>query len=466
MNTTLPKQSSQELKRRGRPAGGQEIEINANYSQLYHISETIKGFLTRLRPQGLLNLVAIIPDEKPTGKTFEMPAEAKAATDWAADRNKEGMNVYFTVNPVKTRISGKPSKRDIAAAEYTHVDIDPSVTEGYEVGRRLLLENMVPELKGFEPSPALIVDSGNGLGAFWRIDGGSIEQVEQINLQLIQRFGGDAGTHNIDRLMRLPGTRNYPTKKKLAKGYLSEPGEAKLLDTSNVQCAAEELAAKLPQVPHESKLTKSAAAKPTQFSEDTRPLSQEEIVALDARLKEALERSPNLKRRWHGEPHGLTDTSRSGFDFSVTALLKAAGFSYRETVHLLVHSFKHGKGTDNTERDLQRSWERCGISSPDEIVSLCKEANGRGEAWEPVLYAARPNAQTVDHVLTQLGNSREFAGKRALKMDYEAYAASKAGEESEQQVQEQAGQRLALLWDPTRMNEMVKQTENALQASP
>jgi len=30
MNTTLPKQSSQELKRRGRPAGGQEIEINAN----------------------------------------------------------------------------------------------------------------------------------------------------------------------------------------------------------------------------------------------------------------------------------------------------------------------------------------------------------------------------------------------------------------------------------------------------
>jgi hypothetical protein len=39
----------------------------------------------------------------------------------------------------------------------------------------------------------------------------------------------------------------------------------------------------------------------------------------------ALEISSSLKRRWRGETDGLTDTIGSGFDFSITALLKSAG---------------------------------------------------------------------------------------------------------------------------------------------
>ena len=85
-----------------------------------------------------------------------MPTETDAAVDWALHRNQAGSNLYFTVNPVKTAVSKKPTKEDIESAEYAHVDIVPDVTGGYREGRRVLLfsqftgmlkliENMVRE---------------------------------------------------------------------------------------------------------------------------------------------------------------------------------------------------------------------------------------------------------------------------------------------------------------------------------
>src|SRR5699024_151789 len=58
---------------------------------------------------------------------------------------------------------------------------------------------------------------------------GSVEravELEAYNIQLEKIYGGDH-CHNIDRIMRLPGTVNLPTKKKAKKGR--KPVEAELV---------------------------------------------------------------------------------------------------------------------------------------------------------------------------------------------------------------------------------------------
>lgn len=436
--------------------------VNINQSSANDPShETIRTALAALRPSGLQNLVAIPLVGPPIGATFDLPAQLDEAADWTANQNAAGHNLYFTVNLVSERVHGKPTKTHIAAAEYAHVDIDPDVTNGYAEGRDRLLNETLPELQAFTPAPSFIIDSGNGLGCFWRLDGATVQEAEDLNRRLIVQFGGDPGTYNIDRLMRLPGTLNYPTKTKLAKGYPEAPSSARLLPACDATYPVAALADVLPAVALTTPALPVSADPP-----DLTPLTPEDIQALDARLAVVLDQSPSLRRRWHGETNGLQDTSRSGLDFSVTALLKATGFSYPETAHLLRHSFKHGKGTENTERDLQRNWTRCGTVSPAEIYAVCSEARQRGDRWEEALYATQPNEQTVDAVLDQLAQEKDSSGKRVLKADYEVFATSRVAEAAEQQVIAQAGNRLALLWDPRDMNAMTDRVEDALRTIP
>lgn len=177
----------------------------------------IQEFLTAFREGGSWVLTAITPDRGTTTQTFTCPD--RAAT-WAEAQNGQGRNLYFHVNPTKTPLTIKAKKADISALEYLHVDIDPRDGEDRDTER----ERILGLLTGFSPEPTFILDSGNGYQAFWRLEtpeplGGDadIEPLECYNRQLADLLGGD-NCHNIDRLMRLPGTTNYPNAKKRAKG--------------------------------------------------------------------------------------------------------------------------------------------------------------------------------------------------------------------------------------------------------
>jgi hypothetical protein len=69
----------------------------------------------------------------------------------------------------------------------------------------------------------MIVKSGGGFNVYWALAepvyaNGNIEQLEDANRGLVMAFGADKGTQNLDRILRLPGTLNYPTKAKLRRG--------------------------------------------------------------------------------------------------------------------------------------------------------------------------------------------------------------------------------------------------------
>jgi hypothetical protein len=255
----------------------------------------IKEALRKIRPLGLQNLVAIREGAVPMGQTFELPSQLDEATGWALSQNQAGMNLYFTVNPVKSSLGKKPTKDDIAEAKYAHVDIDPHVSSSYEEGRKHLLEEVLPRLEGFQPNPALIIDSGNGLGAFWRVDEAEIADAEHLNKQLIAHFGGDAGTWNVDRLMRLPGTLNYPSKKKLDKGYPEAPSQAKLLRSNNVTCSVHQLRSALPEPETTKPPREDAQAVQKVAGTELRTLTEDEQKQVELRLESALEQSAKLR---------------------------------------------------------------------------------------------------------------------------------------------------------------------------
>ena len=177
-------------------------------------------FLKCFRPTGPWTLTAIpVEGGKLTTTTFEAKAPRKV-DNWLKKFGTDH-NIYFSVNPTRDAVSKKASREDIDAVEYLHVDVDPRAGECLADEQPRILQS----IREFKPVPTCLIFSGGGYQAFWRLEepikiGGDIakaEEAKRYNMQLEIRLGGD-NCHNIDRIMRLPGTMNRPNAKKRKRG--------------------------------------------------------------------------------------------------------------------------------------------------------------------------------------------------------------------------------------------------------
>lgn len=168
-------------------------------------------------------LVAIHPDNhKVVGAT---PNTSKNLIAFLTKYGAEGFNLYFTPNRTKRPISTKPKKADIRFFDFAHVELDPPDTikdlAAWQKRARA-------KLKASPWPPSVIWSSGNGVQALWRIDEPlDLADVpaalcESKNRGLLEAFADDEieiqGTWNVDRILRIPGTINYPNAKKRAAG--------------------------------------------------------------------------------------------------------------------------------------------------------------------------------------------------------------------------------------------------------
>jgi hypothetical protein len=191
-------------------------------------------FFQALKPGGPWVLTAIVPDGATETITARSPAEITAFID----ANNGKRNIYYTLNPLRSATSKKPSKTDVAAIEYLLADLDPRDDEKPEAAK----ERYTKQLNGggFFVEPAALVDSGNGLQGVWRLsepiplgeptknangklefspeDKAKIEDAEARSKSIMSRLGSNAGTQNIDRLLRVPRTINLPNAKKRKLG--------------------------------------------------------------------------------------------------------------------------------------------------------------------------------------------------------------------------------------------------------
>jgi hypothetical protein len=190
------------------------------------------SFLKQLRPNGPWILTAITPD----GPIDTITAHTAAEVDAFVNEHNGKRNIYYSVNPTRNAVSKKASKTDIAEIEYLPADLDPNAGENSVDAKTRYLQ----QLETFEPKPTAILDSGNGIQCLWKLtsrivlgaplktmegklafspeDQAKIKDVEDRTAAIMVRLGAKAGTQNIDRILRLPGTTNLPTKTKLKAG--------------------------------------------------------------------------------------------------------------------------------------------------------------------------------------------------------------------------------------------------------
>jgi hypothetical protein len=168
-------------------------------------------FLRWLRPGGPWVLTAIEPDGPTTTITAKTPADVR---DFVGKHDGK-RNLYFTLNPTKGPISKKPTKQDIGAVEFVHADLDPRDDESPKQAK----ERYRAALKAL-PKASALIDSGNGLQALWRFEDcpKDFATVEAVSKGVMLALGGKAGTQNVDRLLRLPGTENLPNAAKRRAG--------------------------------------------------------------------------------------------------------------------------------------------------------------------------------------------------------------------------------------------------------
>jgi hypothetical protein len=171
-------------------------------------------FLKQLYPKGAWVLTAIQPEGPTVTRLFNNLEDARR---FVVEHNEAGYNIYYSVNVTKGDLRSKAKKSDITFIEALHLDADPAPDESPEEFKARIL----PKLESFDPRPSVVIDSGNGVQGLWFLkkrvknDGSeTIAQIEDLNHALAEAFDADPSTRNIDRILRLPGTINYPNARK------------------------------------------------------------------------------------------------------------------------------------------------------------------------------------------------------------------------------------------------------------
>ena len=134
--------------------------------------------------------------------------------DFVARRNAERRACYYALNEVEAGLTKKATKGDIVAARGLHVDVDPP-----KDGSLFDKSGALTQLRALPIQPSYIVDTGGGFQAVWLFNEPvrDFSVVEDMNRRIASLTGGDH-CHNIDRLLRVPGSLNTPTAKKAAAG--------------------------------------------------------------------------------------------------------------------------------------------------------------------------------------------------------------------------------------------------------
>jgi hypothetical protein len=190
--------------------------------------------------------------------------DLRAVMQWI-DARQGKANLYFCVNSTREPKNKKAEKTDIASLVALHVDVDVHVGEDQEAG----IARIIKAFHEYKIPPTVITSSGGGAQAFWLLKEpfanphpfpecdpipdtkgkptnpeyikamefrlAWAEDAKLYNIAIERDLAGD-NCHNIDRIMRLPGTINIPNEVKIKKGR--KPALAYLVEGHADRCYA------------------------------------------------------------------------------------------------------------------------------------------------------------------------------------------------------------------------------------
>lgn len=134
------------------------------------------------------------------------------STEIAYNLCNSGIDVYFGVNP-RTGKVGK--KENVHYLTSFHTEIDYGVEGHKKIAKYKTYNEAIKVICDFPLQPTWINLSGGGLHCYWvlkdpvKVETVGVGVLESINKNLTLQLGGDTGTQDISRVLRVPGTFNF-----------------------------------------------------------------------------------------------------------------------------------------------------------------------------------------------------------------------------------------------------------------
>lgn len=194
-----------------------------------HITEYV-GLV--FEPGDLVEVRALRPGGKAASEfasADELKAEHSGIRLWIESKIGEAWNVYVGANP-RTRKGGK-SAGDVAVARCLFADFDNCTP------RQAMAAIQAAKL----PNPTLLINSGGGVHAYWRL----LQAITNLALwtgyqkRIIALLGSDNVIHDPPRIMRLPGTPNQKRDPVVVCEVVGGTKQAVSLDDMGIQPVTE-----------------------------------------------------------------------------------------------------------------------------------------------------------------------------------------------------------------------------------
>lgn len=233
--------------------------------------------------------------------------------------NSAGYNIYYLPNyPQIYTPEKKVDGAQIDTFEWVFIDMD------LKDKKYATKEDFVDYLLTFKLKPSKIIDSGNGVHAYWRVTDLDAKSYLRLQRRLVREFDTDEAVGQIFQLMRYPGYIN--TKYKEALGVCQE------LHTSTQIYTCEDLDKVLPIITNHDEEHCKRHYEKTYAKETTDDQIEDKIPLKFAHL---LKDNSEVKDIWSG---GLDDRSKG--DYRLGHIMFASSFTRREAISVLVNSAK------------------------------------------------------------------------------------------------------------------------------
>ncbi|MXV44701.1 hypothetical protein GS501_06545 [Saccharibacter sp. 17.LH.SD] len=164
---------------------------------------------------------------------------------WIEEEQRQKRNIYWQVNTSSKDLTKKAAKGDIVTLTATWVDIDPTPDLPRDAARRQIQEKL-EFLEDRDAKPHLIIDSGNGFQCIWftvkeKATPDSVQFAEKTNKELAEILRGDRAATDVCRILRFPGTINFPGPAKQKRGYTIQSASILHIDKLQPPLTKEEI---------------------------------------------------------------------------------------------------------------------------------------------------------------------------------------------------------------------------------
>lgn len=261
----------------------------------------------------------ILPDwAKVQNPTLPKVIEGQFTEDEIQQYNSQGYNIYYLPNYPNNFSGHTVSGVDIDNFSWVFVDCD--LKDGAYASKEQFIE--VLGSRGILPTK--IVDSGNGVHAYWKIS--DLDGMSYLRFQrrLMRLFNTDEAVGQLFQLMRVPGTLNTKVE--------FNPIQCEVLFESDAMYRSEEMNKLLPPITIEDeKYCKHHYDRTFNLNQSDTKITD----VMPAKWGQLLLKNKEVKQLWAD----ATD-DRSKSDYRLGHLMFANGFSKDEAMAVLMNSNK------------------------------------------------------------------------------------------------------------------------------